>query len=429
MDFGLLTAANDTMERLLLLFLLFLHESRASIIPEFSNTCWDNDPLTVCPVSGAANDRYVELAMRGGLGAPEHVTPDDACVRGEVGKGLANASLCMEALKRRMVLDEEEVKSIKCSEIAFLGHTWWDGPMVRVVALFLRSFRATQHAQCAELIVWTPRLGSERSTDEARALVESVEAMGGAKITFQALDVVAMAKDTMFEDFVNRTIKPKSWETSKPGDKKEGTSHFSDFFQLFVLWRYGGIYFDADMVLLRDLYPLWGLNFEYQWSFIPEKFNNAVQGLRKGEGEKLIIHGGKLRATSCCRGWGATLWRAMVVKASNTYGLPCSAFDPFWLRMDGHHTGELQHPTLNYPPNADRHWLFTQPYQKTKDWYRGAFGIHWHGGAGGPQGGNTDVWQPTFLEGSYALYWEQDFIRRTSGSSHIINVVSSSSED
>ena len=65
-----------------------------------------------------------------------------------------------------------------------------------------------------------------------------------------------MAKGTLFEEYVTNAVLAHDWSTTKPGDKKEGTRHFSDFFQLFVLWRYGGVYFDADQVLLRDLYQL-----------------------------------------------------------------------------------------------------------------------------------------------------------------------------
>ena len=59
--------------------------------------------------------------------------------------------------------------------VLMLAHTWWDGPMVRVVALFLRSFRATQNPTCAKLVVWTPTQGSERATAKGKELVEEVE--------------------------------------------------------------------------------------------------------------------------------------------------------------------------------------------------------------------------------------------------------------
>ncbi|KAJ8605901.1 hypothetical protein CTAYLR_004191 [Chrysophaeum taylorii] len=387
-----------------MLLLLLFGLGSGGVVPVFDNTCWDNDPSTACPASLTARARYVSLAMAGGVAPPEPSDPACRLAERSVRNGGSNVSQCLGALRKRAVADIREARDVHCEKTACLFHTWWDGPLARVVQLFLRSFRATQHPECAKLVVWTPRAGSERSTPAAEAMVAQVESMRGAPVVFRELELEAMAKDTVFEDFVRRAVLPVAWETSD--SKREGTKHFSDFLQLFVLHRYGGIYLDADMVLLRDFYPLWGLNFEYQWSFIPEQFNNAVQGLRKDEGKSLITAGRKLDSDQCCRGWGQTLWRAKILKAQGSYGLPCTAFDPFWLRMDGHHTGERKNPSLKYPP-FDRAWLFKAPYEG--DWYDGAFAIHWHGGAGGPHGGDTNAWTPTFAPDSYAVHFEHIF--------------------
>ena len=118
-------------------------------LPQFDNTCWDDDPLTPCPTPKAANDRYAALAMPGGHQPPASIF-DPACAESErkydrASQLRSNASRCFEALRKRKALDDTEARQIKCEKTAFLAHTWWDGPMVRVVALFLRSFRATQN--------------------------------------------------------------------------------------------------------------------------------------------------------------------------------------------------------------------------------------------------------------------------------------------
>ncbi len=245
-------------------------------LPQFDNTCWDDDPLTPCPTPKKANDRYASLAMPGGHQPPKAIF-DPACAESERKYDRAlqlrsNASRCFEALRKRKALDDAEARQIKCDKTAMLAHTWWDGPMVRVVALFLRSFRATQSKTCAKLVVWTPTVGSERATIKGKELVEAVEAMDGAPVVFQVLQTKELAHGTPFEDYVNRAILPHDWSTAKPGDKKEGTRHFSDFFQLFILYLYGGVYFDADQVLLRDMWPLYGMHFVYQWSVTQRSF-------------------------------------------------------------------------------------------------------------------------------------------------------------
>ena len=144
------------------------------------------------------------------------------------------------------------------------------------------------------------------------------------------------------------------------GIRRKGQGHFSDFFQLFILYLYGGVYFDADQVLLRDMWPLYGMHFVYQWSFDQSKFNNAVQGLRKRHGMKIVQHGNKLEGKKLLQGLGQ---RHLVGQdhahvGTATYALPCSSWDPFWLRMDGHHTGEMTRPSIKWPEPPNRNWLF-----------------------------------------------------------------------
>ena len=123
------------------IYLLLSAVAASELVPVFDNTCWDNDPATPCPVSAAANARYTSLAMLGGKATPAGVTPDSACVTAERNKanGGSNTSQCLAALRARKVEDDKERSSIKCEKTAFLAHTWWDGPLVRVVQLFLRG--------------------------------------------------------------------------------------------------------------------------------------------------------------------------------------------------------------------------------------------------------------------------------------------------
>ena len=75
--------------------------------------------------------------------------------------------------------------------------------------------------------------------------------------------------------------------------------------------------------------------------------------------------------------------------------------------MDGHHTGEMTKPSIKWPEPPNRNWLFQSMHSVYGDWYDGAFGIHWHGGAGGSGGGDTNAWLPTVKEGSYFEHWEK----------------------
>ena len=56
----------------------------------------------------------------------------------------------------------------------------------------------------------------------------------------------------------------------------------SDLARVLILYNYGGIYYDLDMILLKDLSPLFDLEFCYQWSTeLRNKGNNGILRLKK----------------------------------------------------------------------------------------------------------------------------------------------------
>ena len=69
-------------------------------LPQFDNTCWDDDPLTPCPTPKAANDRYASLAMPGGHQPPKAIF-DPACAESErkYDKVLQRAVECFEMFR------------------------------------------------------------------------------------------------------------------------------------------------------------------------------------------------------------------------------------------------------------------------------------------------------------------------------------------
>ena len=55
----------------------------------------------------------------------------------------------------------------------------------------------------------------------------------------------------------------------------------SDLFRLLVLHNYGGVYFDADVILLRDLAPLLSREWLYQWGSSCNYANGALANIHK----------------------------------------------------------------------------------------------------------------------------------------------------
>ena len=65
-------------------------------------------------------------------------------------------------------------------------------------------------------------------------------------------------------------------------NKKDEMSYVdSDLFRLIILHNYGGVYYDADVILLRDLAPILSREWLYQWGSSCEFANGAVANLHK----------------------------------------------------------------------------------------------------------------------------------------------------
>lgn len=109
----------------------------------------------------------------------------------------------------------------------------------------------------------------------------------------------------------------------------------SDTARWLLLHRYGGVYLDADTLLLRDWEELWGYRgaFAYRWSRLPD-YNTAILKMNKGS-----ALGTFLLRTALRNGMDLhpmTIWR--YIKDAGLewllYRLPDALFDPAWLNTE-----------------------------------------------------------------------------------------------
>jgi hypothetical protein len=139
----------------------------------------------------------------------------------------------------------------------------------------------------------------------------------------------------------------------------------SDLFRLITLYKYGGVYVDMDIVLLRDFSPLLDTEFVYQWGNSLSMVNNAVMYCEKNSEfilellSKLIITK-PLKNNSC---WGTHLISDIAMRRSDIAIFPSAFFNTEWqLGISG--SGLERHG-----PN---------------EMYDGAFAWHWHNQWGFP---------------------------------------------
>jgi len=139
-----------------------------------------------------------------------------------------------------------------------------------------------------------------------------------------------------------------------------------DFFRLLCLHKYGGFYFDMDVLILRDLSPLNDIQFIYQWGSSgttdsePNIFyNGAIMRLDKNSSaSKKILLETLNMPSSASTAWSSTIYSK--VKDDELNYLPCAWFNTEWCRKD---------------ENSGLH-----PFKKIENisLFEGAFTWHWH---------------------------------------------------
>jgi len=133
-----------------------------------------------------------------------------------------------------------------------------------------------------------------------------------------------------------------------------------DLFRLLILYKYGGLYCDCDMVLLRDVSPLLTQEFMIQWGSSPDRQNGAIMYLRKESdlAEMLLRKLLKTKPVKNSNSWGSELYKK-VWKKHRFAVLPGGFFNPEW-------------------QDSDKKKPFEPFKGKIYEMYKGSFGWHWH---------------------------------------------------
>jgi SAM-dependent methyltransferase len=137
-----------------------------------------------------------------------------------------------------------------------------------------------------------------------------------------------------------------------------------DLFRLLILYKYGGVYVDCDMVLLRDLAPLLEQEFMYQWGTETDKINGAIMRMFAGSqlAADCLTMLPKMPAGFNSTDWGSTLYGEVRKFNKNWTVFPCAFFNTEWQLFIN--MGESAHPFKN---RSDSNKMFP-----------GAFAWHWH---------------------------------------------------
>jgi hypothetical protein len=244
-------------------------------------------------------------------------------------------------------------------------HFWWRGSVNRKIVLALNSFRATQNPVNTVLWLWI-----DVATPDFRNVIRAYSDLFGAAVVVRPYDAHAEAMDT-----------PLEGKTDLLGASNPAAA--SDAMRLLVLYRYGGLYIDADTMALRDFTPLllseYGRGaFCYRWSARRDYGNNAIARGEKGSALGLFLLERARRIGSC----HPRLLLAHDGDVPDTMlELPCALFDPLWPHFDG----DDRFAERPFGDFRDFSRPFGLLHRRRKaiagmaDFFPGAFAYHWHG--------------------------------------------------
>ena len=148
-----------------------------------------------------------------------------------------------------------------------------------------------------------------------------------------------------------------------------------DLFRLLCLYKYGGVYNDMDVVLLRNFLPILPYEFMYQWGSsgtIPTSHEEIMREIRQNGAVMRLKAKSQLSidlleelkntsgiANSTC--WGTELYRKVWKKNKNWLTLPCAWFNTEWGM-----NRSIQPFRKNFEGN------------ESSQLFDGAFTWHWH---------------------------------------------------
>jgi hypothetical protein len=149
-------------------------------------------------------------------------------------------------------LEHESVRANPL-EAEILAHTYWHGSFGRKPALAVKSFLATQNMTHKRVIVWLDARTPNISKDLRQLQSHGVEV--------RLFNYSHEAVGTPLTDLQGG---PYAGHEDWPVDRTE-----SDLVRYVVLLKHGGIWFDTDVLFLRDLSAILPYEFAYPWSKRP----------------------------------------------------------------------------------------------------------------------------------------------------------------
>ncbi|KAF7979247.1 hypothetical protein HWV62_43226 [Athelia sp. TMB] len=157
----------------------------------------------------------------------------------------------------------------------------------------------------------------------------------------------------------------------------------SDMARFLLLHRYGGVYLDADVLLLRDWEELWGWKgaFAYKWSQLPH-YNTAILRMHKNSALGTFLIRTALKNDLDFHPHTISKYLKDGNLQELLFRIPDALFDPAWLNVEDVHQRERP-PQPAFTKFGD---FFETPAHDSAGpsalgfdgFFKGAYAYHWH---------------------------------------------------
>jgi CRISPR/Cas system-associated endonuclease/helicase Cas3 len=208
----------------------------------------------------------------------------------------------------------------------------------------IKSFLATQSNNCSLLIYSDIDLSNN----------ENIKPYLKYGVKTKIFNVYEETKNTILADFkYNDNIKNHTFSPDLE----------SDFFRILMLHKYGGVYIDFDVLLLRDFSPLLNYEFVYQFGSDDFRANGAVMRIKKNSDiSNIAINLMKISYPTVIGKawqlvWAADLYNKIREINTDLIVFPCAFFNTEWQLAI-----------------SSRKFFIESDYNL----YDGAFAWHWH---------------------------------------------------
>lgn len=266
--------------------------------------------------------------------------------------------------------------NIECPPI--IAHSFWHGKIETKQLFSIKSFLCTQKLDYFEIWLWL----DQKSYDSAKKNHELQELnnLCGHKIKIKKWNIYDEITNTPFEKIKWYFI----WERPLPS--------LADDFRIITLYKYGGLYFDLDVMFCKDFTSLL-LRDEFTYAWEKQPFaNSALIYLRMGSYLSKQIAQIMIKRKSS-QPWAIFKYSNKRLSSLKVY--PCYLFDPLWT---GYLKGMPLHTFEDFFRKFDSNYKKLDSINSYKDFFPGIFTYHWH-----------NMWEKEIHEDSYFGLFNKEF--------------------